>query len=79
MLGQQTMFAHFDISGEQDLRYSADGWNGYPAARARLVDFLAERKIANPVVLSGDVHAFLVNDVNAAPTTRRRRSSRPSS
>jgi len=65
LLGQQTMFAHFDISGEQDLRYSADGWNGYPAARARLVDFLAERKIANPVVLTGDVHAFLVNDVNA--------------
>ncbi len=65
LLGQQTMFAHFDISGEQDLRYSADGWNGYPAARARLVDFLAERQIANPVVLSGDVHAFLVNDINA--------------
>jgi alkaline phosphatase D len=64
LLGQQTMFAHFDISGEQGLRYSADGWNGYPAARARLVDFLAERKIANPVILSGDVHAFLVNDVN---------------
>jgi alkaline phosphatase D len=64
LLGQQTMLAHFDISGEQDLRYSADGWNGYPAARARLVDFIAERKVANPVILSGDVHAFLVNDVN---------------
>jgi alkaline phosphatase D len=64
LLGQQTLFAHFDQSGEQDLRYWADGWSGYPAARARLVDFLAERRIANPVVLSGDIHAFLVNDVN---------------
>ncbi|HZF29814.1 MAG TPA: alkaline phosphatase D family protein [Gammaproteobacteria bacterium] len=64
LLGQQTLFAHFDQSGEEDLRYWADGWNGYPAARTRLVDFLAERKVANPVVLSGDIHAFLVNDVN---------------
>ena len=56
--------AHFNQSDEHDLRYWADGWNGYPAARARLVDFLAERQIANPVVLSGDIHAFLVNDVN---------------
>src|SRR5688500_13903795 len=50
--------------GEEERRYWADGWNGYAAARTRLVDFLAERKIANPVVLSGDIHAFLVNDVH---------------
>jgi alkaline phosphatase D len=56
--------AHFDQSGEEDLRYWADAWSGYPAARARLVDFLAERRVANPVVLSGDIHAFLVNDLN---------------
>jgi len=64
VLGQQTLMAHFDQSGQDDVRYWADGWNGYPAARARLVEFLAERRIANPVVLSGDIHAFLVNDVN---------------
>jgi alkaline phosphatase D len=64
LLGQQTLLAHFDQSGDAERQYWADGWNGYPAARARLVDFLAERRIANPVVLSGDIHAFLVNDVN---------------
>jgi alkaline phosphatase D len=64
VLGQQTLMAHFDQSGGGDRRYWADGWNGYPAARARLIDFLAERRVANPVVLSGDIHAFLVNDVN---------------
>jgi alkaline phosphatase D len=64
LLGQQTLFAHFDQSGDEDVRYWADGWNGYAAARARLIDFLAERKIANPVVLSGDIHAFLVNDIH---------------
>jgi alkaline phosphatase D len=64
LLGQQTLMAHFDQSGEEDRRYWADGWNGYAAARERLVSFLAERRIANPVVLSGDIHAFLVNDIN---------------
>ncbi|HUL82110.1 MAG TPA: alkaline phosphatase D family protein [Gammaproteobacteria bacterium] len=72
VLGQQTLMAHFNQSDERDVRYWADGWNGYPAARARLVDFLAERRIANPVVLSGDIHAFLVNDLN-------RRADDPSS
>jgi alkaline phosphatase D len=67
LLGQQTVFAHFDQSGDGERAYWADGWSGYPAARARLVDFIAERRIANPVVLSGDIHAFLVNDVNLRP------------
>ena len=61
----EAVFAHVDESPDDQRRYWADNWNGYPAARARLVDFLAERKIRNPVVLSGDIHAFLVNDVVA--------------
>ncbi|MEO8463796.1 MAG: alkaline phosphatase D family protein [Gammaproteobacteria bacterium] len=65
LLGQQTLFAHVDESVDKEIRYWADNWNGYPAARARLVNFIAERKIHNPVILSGDIHAFLVNDVNA--------------
>lgn len=65
LLGQQTLFAHFDQSGSGPLAYWMDGWNGYPAARARLVDFLATRAIGNPVVFSGDIHAFLVNDVHS--------------
>jgi alkaline phosphatase D len=65
LIGQQTLFAHFDQSGPAPRRYWADAWNGYPAARARIVDFLAARKPSNPVILSGDIHAFLVNDVNA--------------
>src|SRR4029079_7844250 len=44
--------------------YWSDGWNGYPAARARLIDFLAQRRIANAVIPSGDIDAFLVNDLN---------------
>ena len=65
LLGQQTLLAHFDQSGDGPRAYWADGWNGYPAARERLVAALRERSVANPVVFSGDIHAFLVNDVHA--------------
>jgi alkaline phosphatase D len=65
LLGQQTLFAHFDQSGAAERRYWMDGWNGYAAARARLVELFAARRAANPVVLSGDIHAFVVADVNA--------------
>jgi alkaline phosphatase D len=67
LFGQQTLFAHFDQSGDGPLAYWADGWNGYPQARARLLETLAQRKTSNPVILSGDFHAFLVNDVTARP------------
>ncbi|HET7607196.1 MAG TPA: alkaline phosphatase D family protein, partial [Gammaproteobacteria bacterium] len=65
LLGQQTVLAHFDQSGSDPRAYWADAWNGYPAARERLVATLLERPVANPVVFSGDIHAFLVNDVHA--------------
>jgi len=45
-------------------RYWTDAWNGYPAARERLMKFLSERKVANPVVLSGDIHAFVVSGLH---------------
>lgn len=67
LFGQQTMFTHFDQSGDGPLAYWADGWNGYPRARARLLETFARRKTSNPVILSGDIHAFVVNDVNAQP------------
>ena len=68
LLGQQTLLAHFDQSGDGPRAYWADGWNGYPAARERLVEALLARTGGNAVVLSGDIHAFLVNDVHAVAT-----------
>ena len=41
----------------------SDGWNGFPAARGRLLSHIADRNVRNPVVLSGDVHAFLVGSL----------------
>ena len=35
---------------------SMDSWDGYPAARARVMRGLRQRGVANPIVLTGDVH-----------------------
>jgi alkaline phosphatase D len=40
-----------------------DSWDGYPAARARLLGFLAQQRPANPLVLGGDVHSYWVCDL----------------
>lgn len=44
-------------------RYSMDQWPGYAHERMQLVKFLAERRVPNPVVLTGDIHANWVNDL----------------
>lgn len=40
-----------------------DGWDGYPAARARLLDTFAKRRPSNPIVIGGDVHCTWVADL----------------
>ena len=63
LLTQQTLMAQADVLAGPGERFYSDGWDGYPAARKRLLGFLGERKPANPVVLGGDVHSFWVNDL----------------
>jgi len=53
VLAQQVVFAPTPIG---DLR-NFDQWDGYPAARQRIHDFLQGAAIRNPVVLTGDIHA----------------------
>jgi len=40
-----------------------DPWSGYPAARDRLLAWMAGRQDKNLVVLTGDIHASFVMDV----------------
>ena len=63
LLAQQTTMAQFDQKPGPGRRTWTDGWDGYPAARQRLLDYLYEKQIANPVVLGGDVHSFNVADL----------------
>ena len=63
VLAQQTTLAQFDQKAGPGRMAWTDGWDGYAAARRRLVDFIAEAKIANPLILGGDVHMFCANDI----------------
>ncbi len=60
LIAQQTRMAQFDQMPGPGRRAWTDGWDGYPAARERLLAALVEHRVANPVVLGGDVHMFNV-------------------
>jgi alkaline phosphatase D len=40
-----------------------DHWSGYQAERTRFLQFLADRRPRNPIVLTGDIHNHWVNDL----------------
>jgi alkaline phosphatase D len=61
IVAQTTPMARFDMKPGPGRRAWTDGWDGYPAARRRLLDSLKE--ISNPVVLGGDVHSFNVSQL----------------
>ena len=63
VLGQQVMMGRVDRVPGADRKFSMDQWSGYDVARTRLLAALAERRIANPIVLTGDIHSNWVNDL----------------
>ena len=64
VLAQQTLIAPFE-SRAADGGYDiwSDGWDGYAAARARLLERIAAAGTRNVVALGGDMHAFYVTDL----------------
>ena len=52
-------------ANEGELRdaYWTDAWDGYPASRARVLRHIHDAKVSNPVVFSGDIHSFWLNDL----------------
>jgi alkaline phosphatase D len=67
LLAQGTVFSHLDELAGEGRRYTTDNWNGYFAARQRVLDGLQRHRVKNPVVLSGDIHAFIAGNVRARP------------
>jgi alkaline phosphatase D len=65
VLGQQTLFGPRLTKTEAGDRFWNDGWDGYPAARERLIQSMLRHKISNPVLLGGDVHENWVGHVKA--------------
>ena len=69
MLAQQTLMAPFALIDPTHPERGAtlhpvDRWEGYPAARDRIFRRWAEVGTPNPLVLSGDIHAFTAADIH---------------
>jgi alkaline phosphatase D len=65
VLAQGTPMAHVDLDPGEGVAYRRDSWDGYPAARQRLLDTLVNTKTNNPIIVDGDIHAFQVANLNA--------------
>jgi alkaline phosphatase D len=62
LIAQGVFFAPLSLNGAHTATFS-DQWDGYAANRDRVLAGLAGSAVRNPVVLSGDVHSFWVNDL----------------
>lgn len=69
LLAQGTVMTAIN-EGKDGADFWTDSWNGYQAARERLIDTLVETRAQNPLVASGDIHAFLVANLNRRPMDR---------
>lgn len=66
VIGQQTLFGARNLaSGSAANTIWNDGWDGYPAARQRMLDQLRRHQVPNTVLLGGDVHENWVGHVKA--------------
>ncbi|GIJ58532.1 alkaline phosphatase D family protein [Virgisporangium aurantiacum] len=62
VIGQQVFFARrFTASGAGNM----DAWDGYRASRNRVQRGWVDRRVRNPVVLTGDIHTAWANDLKA--------------
>lgn len=71
-IAQQTVFsdvnggAAFDNPAALGLSkglYNYDAWDGYWAARGRLIEAIATNQVRNPIILTGDFHTNLAFDL----------------
>jgi alkaline phosphatase D len=63
VMAQQVMMAAVDFEKGKKRRVYHDGWPAYAAERERLLRFLQEAKVRNPVVLTGDFHSNVVSNM----------------
>lgn len=69
IVGNQVVFSQFNDSKVFDRRPSVrmDRWDGYPAERQHIFDFINENDLKNIVVVTGDVHTSWAFDLTATP------------
>jgi alkaline phosphatase D len=69
VLAQQVLFSHVDwrsfpwVKEQEQQAINLDSWDGASAGRGRVLSMLRQAKVANPVVLSGDIHMAFALDI----------------
>ena len=63
LAGNQVIFSRMTLGILSDIPFNRDQWDGYLANRDRMYQHLADGKINNTVMLSGDSHAAWVSDL----------------
>lgn len=77
IVGQQVIFAHFNVGWaailDPSLSYQQyestfmDIWDGYPAERSELINYIDTNNIDNIVFLTGDFHSSFAFDITDTP------------
>ena len=63
LIAQQTLMARADPKVGSGQQYWTDAWDGYPPARQRLLQQLADDSVTSCIVLGGDAHTNYVADL----------------
>jgi alkaline phosphatase D len=67
LLGQGTQISDSGVDTPLGRRIYTDGWDGYPAARERLLRAIAEPQLADVLCLGGDVHRHVAAQLRLRP------------
>lgn len=67
LLGQGSQISRSGIDSPLGRRIHSDGWDGYPKARERLLQAIAEPRVGNVLCLGGDVHRHVAAQLRQRP------------
>jgi alkaline phosphatase D len=65
ILAQQVMMARVDSQPGPDIATSMDKWGGYEFERRRMLRHFRDKRVTNPVVITGDIHCNWANELAA--------------
>lgn len=63
VIAQGMLFSKHDYKIGEGQQFGSEYWDGYVGSRDRVLNAIEKRKVSNPVIIGGDVHATYVCDV----------------
>jgi alkaline phosphatase D len=71
VIGNQVIFSDLDFSGiRPDNPRNMDSWDGYPAEKQRIANFITGSDIENVIFVTGDTHSSWAFEVVAGPVKK---------